>query len=102
MKPHKHAEIIKAWADGARVERFIKRENRWVEDSLSPFWYQVSEYRIKHEPVVMKVFYKATCNVTMDRIITDFIGFSDNVDLEQWDLKLTFTDGKLTNAEVAK
>lgn len=47
--PHKHAELIKAWADGAEVE---------VEDAITgvwrytqfPNWSKASVYRIKPQP----------------------------------------------------
>lgn len=45
-KPHIHAECIKAWADGARIEGLIKGEWYYMP---SPNWYTDSEYRIKLE-----------------------------------------------------
>ena len=55
MKPHKHADVIKAWADGVAVEfRFkdgargwldwqpVKEDGKFISD---PWW----EYRIKPE-----------------------------------------------------
>ena len=47
MKPHKHAEIIKAWADGAKVQ--IAKNDIW-EDILFPCFSDRHEYRIKPEP----------------------------------------------------
>jgi len=53
MKPHKHAELIKAWADGAEIQY-----NHWGsawKDSTSPTWDKNFQYRIKPEekqPVV--------------------------------------------------
>ena len=56
MKPHKHAELIKAWADGAeieyrRLESWGMRDWELISDKLI-FWYEddVHEYRIKPEP----------------------------------------------------
>jgi hypothetical protein len=50
---HKHAELIKAWADGAVIQhRWLHKE--W-EDVINPRWDRDFEYRIKHEekqPVV--------------------------------------------------
>ena len=47
MKPHKHAELIKAWADGAKIERLDNYT--WIDD-VEPIWYLNWEYRIKPEP----------------------------------------------------
>jgi hypothetical protein len=50
MKPHKHAALIKAWADGAQIEwKDPKYDNPW--DSIkTPAWFEDIEYRIKPEP----------------------------------------------------
>lgn len=46
---HKHAELIKAWADGAKIEkRGHTGDGKWYEDSR-PQWYESLEYRIKTE-----------------------------------------------------
>lgn len=47
-KPHKHAEIIKAWADGADVEWWHPMLG-WVDVGPTPNWPD-STYRIKPEP----------------------------------------------------
>ena len=94
MKPHKHAELIKAWADGAKIE-LKTATGAWVE--AKPDWDVSVKYRVKHEPVINYLFYRVMRNCEIE-----FIGMSDQIDLEYWNLKLTFTDGALTNAEVAK
>ena len=48
MKPHKHAELIKAWADGATIQR-LWQGDRWLIDN-EPDWNEFDEYRIKPEP----------------------------------------------------
>ena len=46
---HKHAELIKAWADGAEIEtRNVMRSNSWIQDDY-PTWLDHCEYRIKPE-----------------------------------------------------
>lgn len=45
MKPHKHAELIKAWADGAQIQVYT---NTWNDD-LHPLWRPNLDYRIKPE-----------------------------------------------------
>lgn len=44
--PHKHAEIIKAWADGAIIERFSKMQDAWVCATSSPAFQLNTEYRL--------------------------------------------------------
>ena len=46
MKPHKHAELIKAWADGAEIQ-LKGRNNEWID--IFPDWQDECEYRIKPE-----------------------------------------------------
>lgn len=52
-KPHKHAELIKAWADGATIERmwtdWYGKGTTWLIDN-EPDWSEDEEYRIKPEP----------------------------------------------------
>lgn len=47
--PRKHAEIIKAWADGAQVQIFNFIHDAWA-DADSPDFYPDHQYRIKPEP----------------------------------------------------
>jgi hypothetical protein len=48
MKPHKHAELIKAWADGHTIEMFTA-DGCWMEVT-HPSWMRDMEYRIRKEP----------------------------------------------------
>lgn len=49
MKPHKHAELIKAWADGASIEKLTK--DGWLNcEPNYILWSLDVEYRIKPEP----------------------------------------------------
>lgn len=43
---HKHAELIKAWADGADIE--VRYTSGW-EDANPPLWCNQYQYRIKPE-----------------------------------------------------
>ena len=94
-KPHKHAEIIKAWADGAEVEyRFHNGQKGWSEwkiheqdkPFLSGSWW---EYRIKPEP-------------TPDVVKTYNVSLSGSWTHHPHNLKLTFdgVSGHLRKAEV--
>ena len=54
-KPHKHEELIKAWADGAEIQRQVlvdicvdapTDEWEWIDDE-NPDWHPERRYRIK-------------------------------------------------------
>ena len=50
MNPHKHAELIKAWADGAEIERFLENYGIWIStDNKIIRWEDDYKYRIKPE-----------------------------------------------------
>ncbi len=52
---HKHAELIKAWADGAEIQCFNDHYSQWQDIISPPFWLDDLQYRIKPEekkPVV--------------------------------------------------
>lgn len=53
MGKHKHAEVIKAWADGATIECKPNCRpwlTKWAELKETPQWHEDHEYRIKPEP----------------------------------------------------
>ena len=51
-KPHKHAELIKKWADGAIVQ-WHNQDGRWYDVRANrPTWDEEVEYRIK--PTIVK------------------------------------------------
>ena len=90
-QPHKHAELIKAWADGAEIE--VYWNGKW-EEADAPVWNTKSEYRIKPEPkpdVVVDeyVAYGPICGAFFD-------------DMTACNIRLTFDGetGKLKKAEV--
>ena len=68
MKPHKHAELIKAWADGAEIERCgIGSLGPWT---LHDGAWDVAEnydFRIKQEPKPDVVRYY-TCRIDNEGI----------------------------------
>lgn len=47
-KPHKHAAIIKAWADGAKVQGRRTVKDEW-RDLAFPNWRDYAQYRVKPE-----------------------------------------------------
>lgn len=53
--PHKHAVVIKAWADGANIEFRSSPECTWRDLRLeNPSWLTTTEYRVKPKPDFMK------------------------------------------------
>ena len=86
---HKHAEFIKAWADGARIEFLTTDTGEWC-GLKNPRWREDVQYRIKSMPkpdVVQQVYVD----------IEERLYYSDNANL-----RLVF-DGetrKLKSAEV--
>jgi hypothetical protein len=98
MKPHKHAELIKAWADGAEIQ--CDGIQGW-EDCPSPRWENCITYRIKPEPKPDRVLYgKINSNGSIHNCgyFGELNGFPEN------NLKLIFDGetGKLKSAEVLK
>lgn len=63
-KPHKHAELIKAWADGAIIQCYDEFHGVWKDrggpgGNVQPRWIESLDYRIKPkivEYVVMDFF----------------------------------------------
>lgn len=51
---HKHADLIIAWANGAKIQFRIpsagRLDNPWHDCPRSPEWHEKLEYRIKPEP----------------------------------------------------
>ena len=92
MKPHKHAELIKAWADGAEIEVLSYYTGEWVYCDM-PNWSEKCQWRIKPEPKpdVVKMFQA---------------NYQCAFEVKPYDanLKLTFDGetGELKSAEVLK
>lgn len=47
--PHKHAEVIKAWADGASLEARFAGSDLWWVPCENPQFHEAFEYRVKKE-----------------------------------------------------
>ena len=96
-KPHKHAELIKAWADGAEIEFFDIFLKEWII-SPTPNWSEDREYRIKPEPKPDVVKYMGIINQESGYLVSHYT----IIDHWPYKLKLTFDGetGKLKSAEV--
>ena len=107
MKPHKHAELIKAWADGAEIE--------W-KDSFGD-WHSVGkprwesedfEFRIKPEPKPDLVMYSRVLSMQehKDGVYYAWVSnaYTQMPSCKNDNLKLTFDGetGELKSAEVLK
>lgn len=95
-KPHKHAELIKAWADGAEIEFRWSSSDDW-KVVTKPCW-DADEYRIKPEPKPDFVYYGVFDSIGSTIIDCCFTNLNDIGD----QIKLTFDGetGKLKSAEV--
>jgi hypothetical protein len=102
MKPHKHAELIKAWADGATIEMLCD-DNEWYTLHGYFYWAEDNTYRIKSEVKPDSVLYCRVRNHNGDKTPIHNIVYSVRL-YPTLNLKLTF-DGEtnqLKSAEVIK
>lgn len=70
MKPRKHAELIKAWADGAEIQYWEKCAKVWLTIAGEPCWYDDHKYRIKPEPKPDVVRYAITTDTFVEMCST--------------------------------
>lgn len=98
-KPHKHAEVIKAWADGAEIEFYDVDTDRWCLIE-SPSWSKHGQYRIKPKPVIEKKFIFASHFETKNTNFKAEIWPKDSNYIDQPIIQVTLTDGKVTAVEL--
>lgn len=98
--PHVHAELIKAWADGAEIECLLAT-GLWSK-APNPNWDSGYKYRIKPKPDVVKYMGFLSSNGVEGR----FCMSNTHYVVDHWpnQLKLTLDGetGKLKSAEVLK
>lgn len=97
-QPHKHAALIKAWADGAEIECWVESTMEWMH-IVNPNWHEKHQYRIKPEPKTDVVTYvKATVGLALSKGI--YVCLSKTAPSNN--LRLTFDGetGALKKAEV--
>lgn len=47
-KPHIHADLIKAWADGATIQFYHEASQAWFDvPNNRPCWYEDTKHRVK-------------------------------------------------------
>ena len=102
MKPHVHAEMIKAWADGYAIEAYRPEWDDWI-DTPHPSWLENVEYRAK--PGVMEApkpptFYMYEVNVYPDLLNPDLLVVNNHAEPEFCNLRLFFRDEELIEARM--
>lgn len=100
--PHKHEEVIKAWAEGYEIEAFNPEWGRWITVP-EPGWFADIEYRVK--PGVIEkpksVYDEYVVRVDQDPFDEDKLDLIDECQhYKHYNLKLLFKDGELVQADV--
>ena len=93
-KPHKHAEVSKAWADGADIEYYSPTRLMWVF-TPNPTWSELVNYRVKPKNIVVKRHVSYNVNN----------GLTKTMAYSECDCNIEYTfdpDGKLLDAKVLK
>ena len=83
-KPHKHAEQIKAWADGAEIQY----KTAWAPNTLciwrdcinDPQWGDYTEYRIKPKTIKYRNFlWKSMDRVYLDKAVVCVVSYEEDL-----------------------
>ncbi len=92
--PHKHAEVIKAWADGAEIQTRWNDDEPWRNCTV-PRLYEEAMYRVKPEPKPDVINF-ATVEIGLGNV------YIYTRATDKGNLKLTFDGetGQLKSAEV--
>ena len=77
MAQHKWHREIKAWADGAEIERYVETFDEWIDD-YSPIWYIETQYRIKSQPKEPQYLYVYARNGEINYIYNEPRGWADD------------------------
>ena len=74
MTPHKHCEVIKAWADGAEIQWRNQYGEIWRDDD-APYFNRPGEFRIKPKTVKregwIRLYKWANGSVVADSMLFD-------------------------------
>lgn len=105
--PHIHAEVIKQWADGEKIQ-WSDDGNNWREAPV-PSWAEQNYYRVKPKPPkVIELYANAEfyfgTELSHPIDVDCVIGYLSTTFISTDNLKLTFCPitGKLIAAEVVK
>lgn len=100
MKPKKHSEIIKAWADGYEIEAFNPERQMWIT-APEPGWFPDIEYRVKpgiirRRPRITQRWANIEINPLTDELeITE--AHTDRDSVGALNVVMTFENDDLTN-----
>ena len=84
--PHKHAEIIKAWADGAEIEWYDPISKAWYA-MKAPSWSIHTEYRVRPHKWQKEIdAFKAGKTIQVRATQTGRVEWMDVDVLPPWDL----------------
>ena len=87
MKPHKHAELIKAWADGqAEVEyRYPKDDGSWSlwKDLTQCVFHDWYEYRIKPEITQFNTQLHPLTDKEIEELAKEYVDIDYTLDEEE-------------------
>lgn len=78
MKPHKHADLIHAWADGAEIE-YLHEGVWWL--TTTPQWHEDTQFRIKPKEKEINAIYG--CHIELetgmlpDNCVFEYGGIAD-------------------------
>lgn len=104
MKPHKHADVLRAIADGKKVQWRDTPSGPWFDEAgtLTPIAHAHLEWRVKPEPKPDVVGYVCVNNNTESNYVKLSIAYKCARDLSRFNLRLTWDGetGKLKKAEV--
>jgi len=105
-QPHKHADVIKAWADGAIVQYRSDSYPDW-DISLNPRWSKELEYRVKPENRFAIIRLEGEISRLEEELIVattksqeaqknywDAHGEAQNIEDELWQLKQNLINSK--------
>lgn len=101
-KQHKHADLIKQWADGEQIQYFCNF--KW-QDIENPSWHSTTQYRVKPKD---RVLYAGVANLYSTRSLSELIGGTSDDPVviynQHWnnEIKLTYdaVSGKLKGVEL--
>ncbi len=97
---HKHYDLVLALIEGNHLE-FLDPVYGWGEPQdyahVNPISFPDYEWRIKKEPVITVRYFRGQSDKNWNGMYVEI-----KPDLEKWDLKITYQDGKAIKAEVAE